>query len=447
MLLALYNINRCEANLHQKKHLSFAGLRSIISQRLNQIEDNRRQKSIDYAMHDCFMAGFAMMFFQDPALVEFQQRMQDKINFNNLKSIFQIANIPKETQMRDIIDQAPYLEVEGIFVDFFTAIQRGKQLEQFKFMDDYHLIPIDGTSYFSSDKIHCPGCLTKTKKSKIRYEHQILQAAVVCPGIRQVIPLTPEPIRNTDGKEKQDCEINAGKRILGKIRQAHPKLKIIITGDDLYSKQPFVDELKKNRMSYILVAKPSDHKILYEWVDDMKKLGESKCIEFKDQKKRLHRYEWVNQVPLNGTVNADLVNFFEYNLIVDNKVTFRGSWVTDIDITANNIIQLVKGGRARWKIENETFNTLKNQGYHLEHNFGHGKKNLSHAFFLLNLLAFSVHQILELCDPLYQTCRKKFSARKEYWNQLRCTFRILLFGSWVEMIDFIIDPEKNQRAP
>jgi len=100
---------------------------------------------------------------------------------------------------------------------------------------------------------------------------------------------------------------------------------------------------------------------------------------------------------------------------------------------------IVKGGRARWKIENEAFNTLKNQGYHIEHNFGHGKQNLSILFFILNLLAFYVHQILELTDLLYQRCRSKFNSRKEYWNQLRATFRILVFRNWEHMLSFLYE--------
>jgi hypothetical protein len=108
---------------------------------------------------------------------------------------------------------------------------------------------------------------------------------------------------------------------------------------------------------------------------------------------------------------------------------------------------MVKGGRAHWKIENETFNTLKNQDYHLEHNFGHGQYNLSFIFFMLNLPAFYVHQILELTDRLYQTVRyKKFSSRKEYFNQLRCTFRIILFDSWEQMLRHILDPTATKAS-
>jgi hypothetical protein len=432
--------------VHQKKHLDFSGLRKIISERLSQIEDYRQKGKVDYSIHDCFMSGLAMMFFQDPSILEFQSRMQDRIQNNNLKTMFQITDIPKDTQLREVLDNSPQEQVEEIFSDFFHQLQRSKQHKLFEFFDSHYLIPIDGTGYFSSDKINCPSCLTKTTGKHVRYEHQILQAAIVCPGIRQVVPLAPEPIKNTDGYEKQDCEINAGKRIIKKIRKTHPKLKVIITGDSLYSKQPFVDELTAQKMSYILVAKPKDHKVLFEWVNELKQLESFSGLKFTDHKKRTHHYEWYNQVPLNGTKDADMVNFFEYSIVVDGQRTYHNTWVTDIIVTENNVAQLVKGGRAKWKIENETFNTLKNQGYHIEHNYGHGKKNLSNTFYLLNVLAFLIHQILELTDLLYQQCRKKFSARKEYWNQLRCTFRILLFQSWEHMLKLIIDP-LNKGAP
>ena len=415
-----------------------------MSGRFNQIKDYRQAGKTDYSIHDCFMSGFAMMFFQDSALIEFQRRMQEKFNQNNLKTMFKVSNLPKDTQFREVLDNAPFSEVKKIFADFFRLLQRGKQLEAFRFMDNRYLVPIDGSGYFSSSKIECAGCLKKkSKKGETRYEHHILQAVIVCPGQKQVIPLAPEPITNKDGGKKQDCEINAGKRILKDIRKTHPKLKIIITADGLYSKQPFIDALKKQRMSYILIAKKMDHKVLFNWVDEFKQMKQMSVLEFKDNKDRLHRYEWYNGLPLNGTADADNINFFEYSLFNKGKRTYHNTWVTDIEINRSNVKRLAEGGRAKWKIENETFNTLKNQGYHIEHNYGHGKKNLSNTFFMLNLLAFFMHQIFETADLLYQKCRKKFSARKEYWNQIRCTFRIILFDSWKDMMNLILDPEAN----
>jgi hypothetical protein len=113
-------------------------------------------------------------------------------------------------------------------------------------------------------------------------------------------------------------------------------------------------------------------------------------------------------------------------------------------VDEDNVVSLFKGGRARCKIENVTLNTLKNQGCYLEHNFSHGLQNLSMIFFALNLIAFYVHQILELTDPLYHKLGyKKFTSRKEYWNQLRCTIRILIFPRWESLLQFILDPESG----
>ena len=428
--------------MHHKKHLSFTALRKLLSEHFRQIDDRRQSGKVDYSLHDYLMSGFAMMFFQDPSLLAFQKRMQDSIQHNNLTTVYDVSKIPKESQMREVLDRVDPSDLAPIFSGLLSRLQRGKHLVNYQLFEGMYLVSIDGSEYFSSENIQCPHCLITESKGKRRYHHQILQSVIVNPDMRQVIPLSPEQISNHDGTKKQDCEINAGKRLIHNIRKVHPKLGIIITGDDLYSKQPFIDELKKNRMSFILVAKPTDHKILFQWIDELTQLGGGDSLELIDEKGRRHRYQWVNDVPLNGTKDADHVNFFQYQIVSkNNKINYKNSWVTDISVNKNNAVTLVKGGRARWKIENETFNTLKNQGYHIEHNFGHGNHHLSMVFFILNLLAFYVHQILELTDRLYQTVRyTKFTSRKEFWNQLRCTFRILVFRSFEHMLAYILDP-------
>jgi hypothetical protein len=426
--------------LHPKKHLQFNALRQSLSKHFLSIDDLRQQSKLDYQLHDCLMSGFAMMFFQDPSILEFQRRLEEKSQFSNLSSVFQIKSVPKDGQIREILDYVDSQRLFPIFSDWLHRLQRGKHLAQYKFLDRYYLVPIDGSQYFSSTKIHCPGCLHTTSKKGTRYYHQILQAVIVHPDMRQVLPPAPEPIQNTDGTKKQDCEINAGKRLVAGIRKQHPKLPIIITADGLYSKQPFIDAAKQARMSYILVAKPNDHKELFQQVRELDAQGGVGNLTLTDHKGRIHRYRWVNQIPLNGSKNADDVNFFQYELVNKDKVTYQNSWVTDIAIDEHNIVDLVKGGRARWKIENETFNTLKNQGYHVEHNYGHGHRHLSVNFFLLNLLAFFMHEIFQLTDRLYQACRRKTSARKEYFALLRRTFQILLFRNRQHMLECIHSP-------
>lgn len=377
-----------------------------------------------------------MMYFQDPALLEFQRRWEEEEGVSNLQKIFGLKHTPCDSQFRDILDRTDSVYLEQTFQDFFKRLQRGKYLEEYEFIYGKYLIPIDGSDYFSSEKINCPGCLRQSSSKTIHYRHQILQSVIVHPDKKQVFPLAPEAIRNFDGTEKQDCEINAAKRMLLKTRENHPKLGIIITGDGLYSKQPFIESVKNEGMSYILVAKPDDHQILFRNIEIRRQSGQLHELEIVDAKQNLHIYRWTNGIELNGNMNTLRVNYFEYELFnnVKDKITYKNSWVSDIAISSDNVAQMTRGGRARWKIENETFNTLKNQGYHLEHNFGHGSQNLSMNFFLLNLLAFYMHQIFELTDKLYQRARAKFGARLEYWNQLRCTFRIMIFESWEDLL-------------
>ena len=217
--------------------------------------------------------------------------------------------------------------------------------------------------------------------------------------------MPPEEIRNEDGKEKQDCELNAAKRLIPEIRKAHPKLKMLINVDGLYGNEPFINLLEQNRLSYISVAKVGNHKELFNWIEVNEKNKMNSKYERtetytrkKKEYKREHKYRWCNNVPLNGKIEKE-VNYFEYNLINEKgKNSYRGTWITDIKVTEENIEELVKVARARWKIENECFNTLKNRGYHLEHNYGHGKENLSMVFFTINMLAFFIDQIIMMTE-------------------------------------------------
>ncbi len=433
--------------MHIKKQLSFSAMRKALSALFQTIEDTRQAGKIDYSLHDCLMSALAMMFFQDPSVLSFQRRMHDRFQDSNLKAMFAVENIPSDSALRQSLDNVPSQAIHPAFAMLLQRLQRGKQLAAYKLESGHYLVALDGSQYFSSTNIHCTSCLThKSAKGSTRYSHQILQAVVLNPHMRQVLPLAPEPVANTDGNTKQDCEINAGKRIVGRIRRTHPKLKMLITADGLYSKQPFIDAVKAARLSFILVAKPTDHKVLFQWVEELDGLGQGGHLELTDEKARRHVYRWVNQVPLNGSRHADAVNFFEYWLHVGAKVTYHNSWVSDQKVSKSNIVELVRAGRARWKIENETFNTLKNQGYHIEHNFGHGQRYLSNNFLILNLLAFFIHQILELCDRGYQHCRSKFSSRKEYWNNLRTGIRLMLFRDFEHLLRNVADPPEI-RAP
>jgi hypothetical protein len=143
-----------------------------------------------------------------------------------------------------------------------------------------------------------------------------------------------------------------------------------------------------------------------------------------------------------------MVNFLRCTITGKNKksqdeILYRNSWVTDLEVSPENIKTLVKAGRCRWKNENECFNVMKNHGYYMDRNYGHGQKNLAFNFYLLTLLAFSFHQIFELTDHFYQTCREKFGSKKHLWEKLRSWIDIIIFETWEKLLEFALAPKKG----
>jgi hypothetical protein len=185
--------------------------------------------------------------------------------------------------------------------------------------------------------------------------------------------------------------------------------------------------LKKHNLRFILGVKAGDHAFLFEQVDQAHQAGQSSAYEV-SHKGATHRFRFINQNRLNVSNQDVLVNFIEYWKIKADKVQ-HFCWITDLAVTKLNVFDMMRGGRARWKIENETFNTLKNQGYNFEHNYGHGQQNLSVNFTLLMMLAFLVDQVQQLAFPLFQAVLRKEGSRKRLWQHMRALFYTLEFAS------------------
>jgi hypothetical protein len=410
----------------------------VLLKHFSRISDHRDREKVDHELADVCMGALAMLCFQDPSLLQFQKRTKAPMLGVNLKNLWSIESTPSDSQMRTVMDEIDSGEFEDLFTTFFRLLQRGKYLEQYRVFGKYYLCVMDGGEYFSSDHIGCPSCLKRTVKKKrgdvLQFSHQIVQAALVHPKLSQVIPLCPEAVRNTDGPVKQDCETNAGKRLLAKLKKTHPKLPFIIIADSLYSTQPMIAALASHGMRYVLTAKPGDHRMLTEWVNGLRLLNEVMHMEYGDRRGRTHVYEWVNEVPLNGNKDSPSVNYFEYWMKDGERTAYHNSWVTDLSVDDECIKEMVRIGRSRWMIENEVFNTVKNQGYHIEHNYGHGVKNLSMNFFLLNMIAFFLHQIFELTDRTYQWLRKNLGSKKNLWDHLRVYCHAIVVADWEDLL-------------
>ena len=398
--------------------LSASGLLKLVYAGLAKIKDVRADNQ-KISLADAAMSAFAVFSLKDPSLLAFDER---RATDGNLKRVYRIKTVPCDTQMRTILDEVEPDEIRRCYKKVFQELQRGQVLQKLVFLDDYYLLSMDGTGYFSSYCVHCASCLENksSKTGDIRYAHQLLGGAIVHPDFREVIPFAPEAIIKQDGQTKNDCERNAAKRFMEKLRQDYPDLPLIIIEDALSSNAPHIAELRKHNLRFILGVKEGDHKFLFATVAQATQAG--LATEFESESAGvLHRFRFLNQVALNESHPDELVNFVEY-WETQAGATQHFSWVTDLTVTLENVFQIMRGGRARWKIENETFNTLKNQGYHFEHNFGHGEKNLSVVFASLMMLAFLVDQTQQLACELFQGVLKKEGSRRRLWEHQRALF-------------------------
>jgi hypothetical protein len=284
----------------------------------------------------------------------------------------------------------------------------------------------------------------------------MISPAIVSPEFKEVFPLMPEFIRNEDGAEKSvrqkrttDCERNACKRWLKKHGKVYSWLHPVYLGDDLYSDYNTCMAVLDKGGHFIFTCKPDTHKWLFSAIDE-DCLKEKNVRGFDGKKNhRIYRYRWYNGLEIREGKPTLEVNYLSLEIVTEEtgKVTFKNTWVTDLPIDADNVVEMVKCARARWQIENGCYNVLKNRGYNLEHNFGHGKEYACEIYCLLNLLAYLMHNIMQFLDENYQKARKKITRRDEFFAGMRFCWDRFLFNDWEEFIAFIYDdpPPKHKK--
>ena len=389
-----------------------------------------------YAMADFGMAAFSVFFMQSPSFLAHQARLEEGHGRSNATTLFGLTKIPCDSSTRSMLDPAKPELLHPVFADLMVEIERTDGLSAFRRLGEHMLIALDGTEYHNSYKIHCPQCSKRERSNgKTEYFHAVLAATVVAPGSNRVIPLEPEFIVPQDGAAKQDSEIAAGKRWLKIHGARYSRLRPIYLGDDLFAHQPFCKDVLASGGHFLFTCKPATHTLIREYIAGVELPTHEEKIR-RGKARVTHRYRWFCDVPLRDGEDALHVNWLEIDIIdATGKVTYRNSFITDLPVTRENVVEFVECGRARWKIENETFNVIKTKGYNVEHNFGHGKKNLSCILLVLNLLAFAFHTACDLHDELWQRVRMKLSTRRRFFSDLASITSYVIFSSWTELLE------------
>lgn len=427
------------------KPFTFNKLVNYLNTTIKTFPDPRTGKNVRFSMENIGLGAFSIFFTQNPSFLSFQRYMQETKGKNNAQSLFGIKEIPSDNHIRTVLDEVAPSYAFPVFKYIIDGLKESGHLNNYRSFKNNILIALDATQYFSSDTIHCKNCTKKElKRGKINYSHSVITPVIVKPGDNTVISLQPEFIIPQDGHKKQDCETAAGKRWLQHYGPQYKKLGITILGDDLYSRQPFCEEILKEGLNFILVCKPESHKTLYEWIagNEVQKVINKRWTG-KDY--RIDKYRFINQAPLREGDDALLVNWCELTTTKqDGTIVYRNSFITMHEITKKNVAQIVEDGRARWKVENENNNTLKTKGYNFEHNYGHGKKNLSALLVTFNILAFLFHTLLHIMDDNYQELRKKLPTRKTFFNDIRALTKYWYFESWNDLLKFMIRGLNNK---
>ena len=390
-------------------------------------------------MEDAGLSAFSVFFTQTPSFLAFQRTMEKSKGRSNVQTLFGVHQIPSDNHIRDLLDPLKPALVSPVFEQALQMLDGGGQLNNFRTLTDNVLIALDGTDYFSSSQIHCPQCSTrKLKSGEIRYFHSVVTPVIVSPNRTEVIPLVPEFVVPQDGHDKQDCENAAAKRWLLQHGQKYSPLKVTILGDDLYCHQPLCQLLIEQQFNFIVTCLPTSHQTLYEHLEGLN-LPTVIRTKWTGKVEEIYTYRYLNQLPLKDGDDALLVNWCELTVTRPHgKVVYQNSWATSHLITAETVIDIVRAGRTRWKVENENNNTLKTKGYNLEHNFGHGKQHLASFLASLNILSLLFHTVLELLDEKYKLLRAHLPTRKTFFNDLRALTRYLVFDSWDHLLTFMI---------
>ena len=410
---------------------------------LGGLPDRRTGDNTKFSMADIGLGAFSVFFTQSPSFLAHQKTVEQTKGRSNAQSLFHIEQIPCDNHIRQTLDPVPPEKLFPLYDQVFQALRQKGVLENYRAVHDTLPIALDGTWYNSSQKLSCQNCSCIEHQSgeKTHY-HSAITPVIVAPGQPHAISLRPEFITPQDGHTKQDCEIAAAKRWLEKNGALYSSLKVTLLGDDIYSHQPFCRKSLLYDFHFIYVCKPDSHQTLYDWVSLLQPHQDLQILKTRVKQGARwehHTYRFANQVPLAEGQDALKVNWCELTVTdAQGEILYRNGFITDFKITQDNVAAIVATARARWKIENENNNVLKTKGYHLEHNFGHGKKHLASFLATLNILAFLYHTFLSFTDENYRLIRAVLPTRKTFFDDLRALTRYMLFANWDALMDFMM---------
>lgn len=437
-------------------HLPLSTIMQRFQESWQSLPDHRRANNNNsrYEIRDAALSAFSVFFMQSPSFLAHQRDMHQRKGKDNVATLFGVAKIPSDNQLRNLLDPITPHHFQADFEWVHDELAQSGRLAAFADYQGTYLLALDGVVFHSSEKIHCDNCCHRQDRHGRRhYYHSAIIPVLVKPDSPHVLSLPPEFIVPQDGHEKQDCERVAAKRWLEQHHGHYQPRTLTCLGDDLYANQPLCALIEQTyHQFFVFVCKPDSHPTLYEWLaalEGANGLTIQAERRWNGKHGEIWSYRFVNQVPLRAGDDALLVNWLELTITHEQtgQHLFHNAWVTNHPLTVKNVAQLAKVGRTRWKVENENINVLKTKGYNLDHNFGHGQNHLANVFFSLNLLAFLIHTAQHLLNSSYRLLRDTLAVRRTFFNDLKALTRYMVFDHWESLFAFMIDGLELETPP
>ena len=367
------------------------------------LTDKRNKNYITYKMRTIIMTKLFSLLCGITTMTGINDKLNTEEAIKNLSDICNqnLEEIPDWQTIQDVIETLNIEEINDIRKYMFKALLRSKMFDRFRYKNYIQLV-VDATGLTSLDYNLNGNCLTRTRDGKTKYYKYVLEAKVVFGNM--VISIDSEWIENNDmnnEKDKQDCEVNAFKRMAPRIKKNYPKLIFVVTGDALYATTPMINICNSNKWHYIFNLKKDRLKNIYEQFEDN--------INYENETSKVNYY-----LSSNIVFKTNKVNVFRYieEKIIDNELkVIVFNYISDLKVTNSNIEEIVAMGRRRWKIENEGFNEQKNGIYKISHLCSRFENALK-IHYLLIQIAHTIRQLLELGSLSYKEV-KSFVTKKE----------------------------------
>lgn len=319
------------------------------------------------------------------------------------------TQVAHDDTVAHLMEKMPPEGLRWLRTHIIRRLIRSRSLEKFRLLGKFYTVAVDGSGYLSFRRPHCPHCLEKEYPGgNTLYHHPVLEAKLVTPS-GMALSLGTEFIENTEGQDTQECERRAFHRLIPRLRNRFPRLRMCLLLDALYLTAPVMQLCQDLRLHYITTFKKGSLPRLHRELNALLPLAPENRLE--ETTDGLHRrYRWMTDLRHKGhTLSALQCRETDR----DGRNT-RFLWATDFVVHASNVRQLaLKGGRLRWKIENEGFNAQKNRGFGLGHPYSEDW-NASKCFYLALQIAHIVDQLLRKSNLLDGDVEELFGSQQAF---------------------------------